>query len=208
MFRPAMAFPFDPRRLLSALLVISALAAGPVTSAWAQSTAKGEYRAEAVRAVFLLNFVRFTEWPFEKQPDDDPFVVGVAGNRLLEDELIGLVKDMKVRSRLIHVKRIKTTRDLEGCHLLYISPVVKAEEEPAPGAAELMPHVRGRPVLTVSESSSFLAGGGVVNLYSAEGGSLRFEIAPEAAKTSGLTLSSRLLALARIVNPPETGPKP
>lgn len=199
---------FGPRRMLSALLAVVVLAAWPGASVLAETPPSAAYGSEAVHAMFLFNFINFTEWPADALPANAPFVVGVAGSRALEDELLSLADKQTVRNRRVRVVRVKTARDLEGCHVLYISPTTIPGEENGPGAEELLPQVRNRPVLTVSELPSFLAQGGIINLYAGEKGAYRFEIAPETARASGLVLSSKLLALARIVNPPALTKRP
>ena len=161
------------------------------------------YGAEAVRAVMLFNFVRFTEWPASALPLNEPVVVGVAGNRVLEDELLKLASRQTVRERRIRVIRVNNVRSLSGCHVLYVGSASYPGEENAPGANELLLQLRNQPVLTVSDSPTFLSQGGIVNVYVGDEGKLRFEIAARHASEAGLTLSSRLLALARVVHPPE-----
>jgi YfiR/HmsC-like len=190
------------RRIISALLAFAILVGLPMARAAAQTAPTAAYRSETVRAGFLINFIRFTEWPTASLRTNAPFVIGIAGSRVLEDELLTLAEKQTVRDRPIHIIRVKTAQDLKECHVLYVSAITRPGEEPAPGAEELLPLLRGKPVLTVSESATFLAQGGIINLYPSETGSFRFEIASETARASGLVLSSRLLGLARIVNPP------
>jgi hypothetical protein len=159
------------------------------------------YTAEAVRAVLLVNIIRFTDWPLEELPEGMRVVIGVAGSRAAEDELIELSKTELIHERQIHIVRIKTSLDLAGCHAVFINPRTNPGEESAPGAEELLPLIQGRAILTVSESPTFIVQGGMVNLYQKEDGKLGFEIAPETALANRLVLSSRLLALARIVRP-------
>lgn len=197
-------------RVLAALSVVVLLTTGGVSTSAAQtSAAKGvAYRADALQAVFLINFIRFTEWPEAASAGKTPFVIGVAGNRSIEDELVELTETLRVRERRIHVVRIKTTNDLTGCHVVYISPTPKPGEEATPGIAEILPLVRGKPILTVSESPTFLADGGIVNFFMGESDKLRFEISLQSAHAADLKLSSKLLALARIVDPPKPAPAP
>ncbi len=197
--RPARIFGFCRPRLC-AVLLLAAGAAGLVAPVRAQSAAERGYRAEAVRAMFMLNFIRFTEWPVAVLPAGEPFVIGVAGSRALEDELLRLAKDTTVHALTIRVVSIKTARDLEACDAVYIGPPPPVGEESAPALEELLPFLRGKPVLVVSESPTFPVQGGILNLYSGEGGRLRFEISTANARASGLALSARLLTLARIVD--------
>ncbi len=88
------------------------------------------------------------------------------------------------------------------------------DEAGAPGVDELLREIGKRPVLTVADSPTFLEQGGIINVFAGDEGRLRFEIAPRHASDAGLVLSSRLLALARIVNvpaamtAPESAPAP
>lgn len=184
--------------ILPALLSLAATVPLRADNPPASST---PFAAEAVRAAYLVNFIRFTEWPADALPPTGPFVIGIAGSRALEDEIIRLADRQLIRERRLRVVRIKAPRDLDACHVVYFDPSMQAGEEPSLTAAEALPLLRDRPVLTVSESSDFLARGGVINLYR-DGGNLRFEISPDTARARGLVLSSRLLALARIVHPP------
>lgn len=186
----ALLFGFS-RRLGVVLLVAGLLPAQNLTAAG--------YGEEAVRAVYLLNFIRFTEWPAAALPDGASYVVGVAGNRSLEEQLLGLADQQRVRERKVRIVRVNNARDVAGCHLLYIEAAPRPGEENAPGADELLPAVRGLPVLTVSDSPGFLKQGGTINLYVADEAKLRFAITPSHARAAGLVLSSRLLALAQIV---------
>lgn len=194
--------PFSGRRLALIGLLFSAIVAGGgevlrgASSAAQTASAMSDNK---VMALILFNFIRFTEWPPAALPEHAPFIVGVAGNRALEDELIGQADKQTVMKRRVRIIRIKTVRDLEGCHVVYVSATTAPGEEVGPGADELLPHLRGKPVLTVSSDPNFLRGGGIVSFYSEDSGKLRFEIAPENVKSSGLVLSTKLLSYARIV---------
>ena len=160
---------------------------------------------DTATAAYLLNFVRFTEWPASKSagtshplPASEPYVIGVSGRRPLRDTLIRLVEGQQVRSRPVHVMSIKDVTDLSACHLVYLAPSPDDADlsVPIPTALNAL---RGKPVLTVSPATDFLAQGGLVQLYQADS-RLRFDIAAETARAAGLNLNSRLLALARIVS--------
>lgn len=196
------------RRRLVRWSLFVALAFGPVCASRVEAQTSAALGSDAVRAVFLINFLGFTKWPGEALPADAPYVIGVAGGRALEEELLSLAERRLVQDRRIRVVRVKNSRDLVGCHLLYINPSPAAGEENAPGEDELLPLVRRQPVLTVSSSPSFLAEGGIINLVAGEQGRLAFEISTDHAQAAGLVLSSRLLSLARIVNPSAPPPAP
>lgn len=153
------------------------------------------FAAETVKAAYLVNFIRFTEWPSPPAPDA-PFVIGIAGNRALEDELIRLADRQLVRGRRLRVVRVRSARDLEPLHLAFFDVAADAVPD-MPSAREFLPLLQRRPVLTVSDSPAFLGHGGMVQFYREES-ALRFAIAPDRARAVGLVISSRLLALALI----------
>jgi hypothetical protein len=76
--------------------------------------------------------------------------------------------------------------------LIYLEPVLPDMGLRLLDALEL---VKGKPVLTLSTAAGFIKAGGSVQLF-AVAGRLRFSIASETARLSGLALHSRLLALA------------
>lgn len=189
------------RGLLAAALIAAAGLCCPSSPLRADPAAAAPTSPEVVKAAYILNFIRFTEWPAEALPEGAPFVVGVSADRVLEDALIRLTDGQQVRGRRIRVVRLRTTRDLADCHLAYLDGEVTVNEEPAVSVTEALAAIGDRPVLTVSSHDEFLARGGMLNLYR-EGSNLRFEIAPERAAAAGLRFSSQLLRLARIVGPP------
>ena len=159
---------------------------------------------DAATAAYLLNFIRFTEWPVgdsagPSRPSSasKPHVIGVSGSPLLRDTLIRLVEGQQVRGRPVHIVWIKDVHDLAACHLVYLNPSPTDDGQGVPISTALEA-LRGEPVLTVSAATDFLAQGGLVQLHRA-GAYLRFEIAAPAARAADLKLNSRLLDLARPV---------
>lgn len=163
-------------------------------------------RDEVARANYLINFIRFTEWPDDSSDTPGPLVIGVSGDRPLEAYLLDLESSLTIRGRSLLVVRLRNPRNLEACHVAYFNAVADPGDEPALDANDALPLLRGRPTLTISESPDFWRQGGIINLYR-EGENLRFEIAADAARASGLNLSSRLLALARIYPVPPESPR-
>jgi len=58
--------------------------------------------------------------------------------------------------------------------------------------------MKGLPILTIGDAPGFARRGGIMN-FILEDNKVRFEVNVEAAKDADLTISSRLLTLARIV---------
>lgn len=155
------------------------------------------FSADAVKAAYLVNFIRFTEWPSSASTDDAPIVIGIAGNHELEDYLFKVTDGKLLQGHKIRVRRLNSPADAVDCQLIYIQPPPRTDTSPF-SSLDWLRAVRGAPVLTVSEEDGFLQKGGMINFY-ADSKNLRFEISPRAAELARLKLSSRLLAIARVV---------
>ncbi len=156
------------------------------------------HSVDEVRAAYVVNCIRFSQWPQgAASPADTPFVIGVVDNPELEDALIRLTEGRLLHGRKASIRRMVSPRDVSGCQLLYI------EAAPRTGGGVFSPvdwlrAARRAPVLTVSQDKDFLSRGGIINLY-AEGKTLRVEIAPANAAAARIKIDSRLLAIARLV---------
>ena len=141
-----------------------------------------EYR---VKAAYLFNFTKFVEWP--RDTADRPLTICVAGRNVFGEVLTDLVRGERVNDRPIETRLILEPEP--GCDILFVPR--------GAAAAAYLRAARGMPVLSVGESSDFLALGGVAN-FILEGANVRFEIDADAAGRAGLRVSSRLLRLARV----------
>lgn len=146
-----------------------------------------------VKAAFLLNFARFTEWPttaFESA--DAPIQVCVLGENPFGETLVETLRQETAGGRTFAVRTVDSSPSAERCHLVFVP---RGEDR---RAALLL--ARGRALVTVGESDGFLAAGGTINLF-IEDGRVRFSVNQEAATRKGIQFSSHLLRLAR-------GPEP
>lgn len=146
----------------------------------------------ALKAAFIYNFVKFIEWPPEAFPNDDAeLTICIWGADTLKGAL-GPLDGKPARSRRIHVRHLPDKISVAGCHIVYVS------RDEAGRLKQALARVGRKHILTIGDMPRFAARGGVINLFKAED-RIRFEINLEAARASGLTISSRLLSLARVV---------
>jgi hypothetical protein len=170
------------------LLVGLALAAGGLGPARAQPVPAEE---NALKAAFVYNFAKFTDWPEELwNKTSNLRVCASAGNDGFTKAVAALDAKPAVRGKPVEVRMLTRPEDAAGCQIL----VLTGRE----GLAPWLRGVRNAPVLTVGEAEGFAAAGGVIGLFT-EGDKLRFEVNQEAAQRAGLKLSSQLLKLARLV---------
>jgi hypothetical protein len=149
-----------------------------------------EYR---LKASFVLNFARFTEWPLEVSGSPaDALVIGVLGTEAVAQEIEEVLRGEVIDHRRLAVKRLRPGQPGTGCQALFVSRQAK---EDVPG---LLRSLKGVPVLTISEVDGFCQRGGMLNFYLKDN-KVRFEANPGAAAAAGLRISSKMLHLAEIV---------
>ena len=149
-----------------------------------------------IKAGFIYNFAKLVEWPTTAfvQPDS-PIAIGILGDDPFGATLDRIIADKKINGRGIVVKRVKWSRDfkeLKDCNILFVS---SSENEHIDSVVDA---VKWLPILTIGDTSGFARRGGIMN-FTLEDNKVRFEVNVEAAKQADLTISSRLLTLARIV---------
>jgi hypothetical protein len=149
--------------------LLSAMAMGS-HAAGADSPDSSEY---LIKAGFIYNFAKLVEWPTTAFPQpDSPIVIGILGN-----DPFGGTLDFK---------------DAKDCNILFVG---LSEKEHIDSVVEAM---KGLPILTIGDAPGFAKRGGIIN-FTLEDNKVRFEVNVEAAKHADLTISSRLLTLATIV---------
>jgi hypothetical protein len=145
-----------------------------------------------VKAAFLYNFARFTEWPPEVfQGPDDPFVICVLGRDPFGLALDEVIVGRQISGRKIVARRFSEVHRVVGCRILFVS-----SSEPKSDLSVLA-GMKEPGVLTVGESGSATSAGMIINLK-LDGGRIRFEIHTDPADREKLRFSSLLLNLANV----------
>ena len=164
-------------------MLASALLCATLQAAASQETTP-EYRA---KAEYLVNFVKYVEWPDNGRPT---IMICVAGQNVFGSVLEALVRNEKAAG-----KPLSTTVILEptsGCDVVFM-----------PRTSTVTAYLRaaaGTTTLTVGETPRFLEQGGIIRFVN-DNDHLMFEINRVTAERAKLRISSRLLQLARIVEP-------
>lgn len=148
-----------------------------------------------IKAAFIYNFARFVEWPAEAfASTNSPMVIGVLGKNVFEDSLERTIDGKAIKGHPLQFKAFNSPEEATNCHVLFIST---SEKNRLP---KILARLQGTSILTVTENTdTFTANGGMINLVIVED-KVRFQINNDAAKKSGLIISSKLLSLA--VNSP------
>jgi hypothetical protein len=146
-----------------------------------------------VKAAFLYNFASYVEWPAGAFSGNSPFVLGVVGRDPFGATLDTIAAEKSVGGRAIVVRRFNSMGEYVPCHMLFVS------SSEAGRLTAIVQRLAGAPVLLVADTEDAAHGGVAVNFFLANG-HVRFEINQLAAKRAGLTVSSKLLRLATIVD--------
>ncbi|WP_300667476.1 YfiR family protein [Desulfoluna sp.] len=145
-----------------------------------------------IKAAYLLNFARFVTWPdvaFESSVS--PIVLCVLGEDSI-DSALPTIQYKRVQDRPLVIQHIDTLADLPACHMLFVGEIK------SPDLPQVLSALASRPILTVSSLPDFSLRGGMLTFIKAEN-RIRFEVNLSTTQMAGLTISSRLLKLARLV---------
>jgi hypothetical protein len=176
------------RRLVGIVTGVALLAL--CSHARAQGKVNGEYQ---LKLAFLYNFAQFVQWPADAFGDSGaPLTICVAGENPFQGEIEQSLRGRAVEGHAVELRRLDPSADPHSCQMIF----VRVTEVRA--ARRILANSKGSTTLTVGEAKGFAQGGGMINLIREEN-RLRFEVNIDAAARSRLKLSSKLLALAKIV---------
>ena len=146
-----------------------------------------------VQAVFLYNFSRFVEWPAQAfAAPTDPFVIGILGSDPFGARLDEAVRNEQINGHPLTVRRFRSAAEVENCQILFI------DRSEIGRLGQILTVLDHHNTLTVSQADG-AAQRGVMIQFATEKSRIRLRINVEAARASGLTISSKLLRPADIV---------
>jgi hypothetical protein len=176
--------------IAACLALLLGPAAGGAADAEPTRTAKpASYGEYLVKAAFLYNFAKFTEWP------SDAYANGAAPLRVcvLGQDPFGTaletIEGKLIKQRPVATLRIARLDQARRCQVLYIS----ASERDRLGA--ILARLGREPILTVTDLPGLDPLGAMINFQTVDD-KVRFEIDTDHAAFAGLSFSSQLLSLA------------
>jgi hypothetical protein len=145
-----------------------------------------------VKAAFLYHFVEFVEWPRGSPLPPTKVTIGVLGRDPFGEVLDKAILKKVVQGRTLTIRRFASIDALEPCQILFISTSEMAH------LPQILERLQGAAVLTVGEADRFARRGGMIG-FVLEDDRVRLEVNRAAADKAGLQVSSKLLAVARVV---------
>ena len=178
------------RRVCAGLLLLALASAGTPYQAAGWSD-----RADSrdVKAVFLINFLSFAEWPPAKLgPPASRLTIAILGDPSFAAAVERAAAGRAVNGRTIAVHAVSTPEEAAAAHLVFIA---SSEAHRLPATLRAL---AGATVLTVGDTDGYAQDGVAINLYTFDN-RVRIEVNSTAAARAGVRLSANLMRLARIV---------
>jgi uncharacterized protein DUF4154 len=157
------------------------------------SAQQAEDGANAVKATFLYNFTKFIDWPPAAFETSGPFRVCVFSDIAVGRAIEATLRGETIRTRPIEVLTPATVESTRTCHIAYF------DRGQVGRAGKLLPSLGHATVLTVGDGPQFLEHG-VAIAFILENNRVRFDVNMPAVERAGLTVSSKLLRVARNVD--------
>jgi hypothetical protein len=154
----------------------------------APAAARSAISDTAVKAAFLPRFARYVTWPASAH-SSGPIVICVIGDDPFGRMLNEAAASQQVDGRSFVVKRLSSASAASDCAIAFVD---------GGRTEEILAALGRQPILTVTDARS--SGQRGVIHFTVVGGRVRFFIDNAQAQARGLTISSRLLALAIGVN--------
>jgi len=152
----------------------------------------GSHEEYQVKAAFLHKFAKFAEWPSAAfSGDSDPFILCVLGKDPF-GKALDTLHDKTVGKRKFVIEKAQSIDDVRKCHILFISSSEKTNLQ------QILKAARNKQMLTVGDTEGFARSGVMINFILQEG-KIQFEINPQAVQQTGLTVSSQLLKVSKVV---------
>jgi hypothetical protein len=188
------------------MLIVATLA---IPAAGQDKPTPPQFTELQVKAAFMYNFIKFSDWPESKVAEPNTIIIGLLGEHEF-GSAFDTVKDKPINNNKLIVRsfgkfsrfikngedgKSKVTGEIEQlrkCHLLFICDSEKGYYK------EIIDAIKDSNVLTVGETEDFLESGGMITFIPGTGKPV-FEINNAAARQAEIRISSRVLRLARKV---------
>ena len=142
-----------------------------------------------VKALFLLNFIKYVEWPAGASAT---ITIGILGQDNFGDSLKNAVDGKTIDGRTLMIRHLTLGDSPDGCAILFISASEASQQ------SAILSKTGSRPILTVGESETFIENGGIIN-FLLKDGKIHLAINLSAAHKANLQISSKLLSVADVV---------
>jgi hypothetical protein len=150
----------------------------------------GEAHESEIKATYIYNFAKFTEWAAGKT-ENDPINLCIMGKGSLNGNLEKLVVGKTVKNRPLLVRHISPSDEFNFCHILFIT-FPESDE-----VLNVIKKLGSKKILSVSDYSEFIELGGQIRFFVAES-KVKIEINLPSLEKAGIKIDARVLNIAKI----------
>ena len=144
---------------------------------------------DRIKAFIIGKVAKYVTWP---NSDSRTFKVTVIADKRFGELVKATYSSTKIKNKVVEVFIIDDLEELKETHVLFIP------EASYSVLTEILEKIKGKGILTISDSRGFAEKNGIIQLYySAQ--KTRLKINYEKSKFENLGISSSLLQIAQIV---------
>ena len=157
-----------------------------------------KYTEYEVKSAYLFNFSKFVKWPDSSfESITSPFIIGIYKNDGFGLVLSKTIEGRQVNGRNVIIKYYDQPHEIDYCHILFFPKIDKYE------LLKVLGKLEKKPILTIGNAQEgFCKVGGIIN-FTKPHSKFRFEINNDVSIKLNLIISSKLLALAKIISEDE-----
>lgn len=182
-------------RMFSVIVMMIITLTMACMAAVADDAVSDQIKEYQIKALFLYNFANFVEWPNQAFPTvDAPLKLCLVGY-VPFGGFLDTVDGTFIGKRMLAIVRADKSSHADiqsGCHILFVGTDQKTELQ------RLFSDINHTFVLSVGAEPRFADDWGTVNIFRVRDGA-KIEINLKKAMASELTISSDLLAIARVI---------
>jgi YfiR/HmsC-like len=180
-------------RVVAAALVVAALVCAPMARPTAAVEPAPQSPEYVIKAAYLYNFAMFVEWPADAfSGPSAPIVIGIVGADPFGSALERIVEGKRINKRRLVIDHVQSPQEARRSHILFVGAADPAR------LPEFASRLSGQSVLVVGEAADVVKQGGTIG-FTVRDNKVGYDINLDAAKRARLTISSKLLNLARVV---------
>lgn len=144
-----------------------------------------------IKATYLYNFAKFTEWPVGKRPAGAPLIICIFGGDPFRGSLAKLTRGKSIETHPLAVQHLSSLENVRNCDILFVSAMESKNFQKQRAALPL------QSTLIVGETADFLENGGQIQFFIEES-KVRFAVHLPAVEKAGLKIDARVLNIAKI----------
>jgi len=146
----------------------------------------------AIKAAFIYNFARFTEWPVDRDDTSgDTLKVCIYGKDPFKS-IIDKIEGKKANNKTIKIVRTNSLKEVKACHIAFLNVIPPQKRL----FERVLTKLKGAHVLTISDAADAVDFGVMIGLTVDDENKVKFDINLSSANDEKIKISSKIVNLA------------